>query len=304
MRYDAFTRVIYLQYTSSFDRSRAAILALVLVAVTLGLVLIGRRTGMMMLNYRVGTGAQRRNRLVALGRWRWLALGFCAVLVGVGLLVPIGVLMSWFLKSPAIELTQPLVNTVSSSGITALVVGLAALPLALLATRSVSRASGWLVELAYLGNVRPGVVVALALVFFAANYLPAWYQTLPLLILGYAIRFLPLSVGASRSALTQINPRWEEAGRSLGLRPWQVTLRITTPLARAGILGGMALVFLNTMKELPATLLLSPTGFKTFATQIWTAHYEARLADIGVPALLLIVVSALSLFLILGREEG
>jgi iron(III) transport system permease protein len=159
-----------------------------------------------------------------------------------------------------------------------------------------------LVQLAYLGNGLPGIVIALSLVFFAANYMPSLYQTLPILVLGYVVRFLPLSIGATRSALTQVNPRLEEAGRSLGLSPLRVMWRITLPMIRAGVLGGMALVFLNAMKELPTTLLLMPTGFKTLATEIWTARDVARFSELAGPSLLLIAVSAFSLSLILRRD--
>ncbi len=305
MRYDAFTRVIYRQYTGSFDRHRAAILALVLVILTIGLLLLERRTAAATRNYRIGTGVQRRARPVRLGKWRAPALAFCTLLIAVGVVVPVLILLSWLLQNPGAtrDMALPFWNTVSSSGLTALVVGLAALPLAVLAVRSSSRVEKSLASIPYLGNVLPGIVVALALVFFAANYTPTLYQTLPVLVLGYATRFLPLSIGATRSALTQINPCVEESGRSLGLRPWQVTARITAPLARGGILAGMALVFLSVMKELPTTLLLAPTGFKTFATQIWTASVEARLAQIGAPALLLVAVSALSLVFILRQER-
>ncbi|MGQ9887258.1 MAG: ABC transporter permease [Aggregatilineales bacterium] len=305
MRFDAFTRVIYIQYTSSFDRSRAAVLALVLVAITLALVLLERRASALTRNYRAGTGAQRLPHRVALGRWKAPALAFCAALVGLGLALPVAVLAMWALQAgaPGAELSLALVNTVSASGLTAGAVGLAALPVALLAVRSPSRLGRAFSGLPYIGNVLPGLVVALALVFFAANYFPALYQTLPVLVLGYATRFLPLSIGATRSALTQINPRLEEAGRSLGCRPWAVTARVTAPLARGGILAGMALVFLSAMKELPTTLLLAPTGYRTLATDIWAASAEARLAQVGLPGLVLVAASALGLFIVLRQSD-
>ncbi len=314
MQYDAFTRVIYLQYTSSFDRNLAAVLSLVLIVVTAGLLLLERRWAAPARNgrnYRAGVGAQRCIRPVELGRWRIPALLFCATLVGIGLLTPVGVLLSWLVQAATAsyqrfspEFVLPTLNAVGASGLAALVVGAVAVPLAWLAVRSPSRVSRWLVQLAYLGNGLPGIVIALALVFFAANALPGLYQTLPILVLGYAVRFLPLSIGATRSALSQVNPRLEEAGRSLGLRAWSVGLRITFPLVRTGALGGMALVFLSAMKELPTTLLLSPTGFKTLATQIWTARTAARFTEAAAPALLLIAVSAASLFLILRGERA
>lgn len=305
MRFDAFTRVIYVQYTSSFDRSRAAVLALALVVITLVLVLLERRASALTRNYRAGTGAQRLPRTVPLGRWTAPALAFCVVLVGLGLVLPVAVLASWALHAgaPSAGLGLALANTVSASSLTAGAAGLAALPVALLAVRSPSRLGRALSGLPYIGNVLPGLVVALALVFFAANYLPALYQTLPVLVLGYATRFLPLSIGATRSALTQVNPRLEEAGRSLGCRPWAVTARITAPLARGGILAGMALVFLSTMKELPTTLLLAPTGYRTLATDIWMASAEARLAQVGLPGLMLVAASALGLFIVLRQSD-
>jgi len=220
----------------------------------------------------------------------------------------VGVLVYWLvsrvrnpnLPADMLELTT---NTVAISGSAALVVAVVAIPLALLAVRYPSRWSRWLVNLSYTGNALPGIVVGLALVFFAANYLPVWYQTMPLLIFGYATRFLPFSLGATRSALTQINPRLEEAARSLGLRPWQVTMRVTIPLARAGILAGAALVFLSAMKELPTTLMLAPIGLRTLATRIWSVHTEAMLSLIGEPGLLLMAASALGLAVILWRDH-
>lgn len=308
MRYNAFTRAIYLQYTSSFNRERAALLALVLIALTLVLIYLERRAAARHHNYRIGTGTRRQLKIVHLGRWRWLALTFCGALVIIGVIVPVGVLVAWqtgrvMVDSMPVDMSELTATTVSISAVAAVVVALAAIPLALMSARSSGRFNRWLVNLSYTGNVLPGIVIALALVFFAANYLPAWYQTMPILIAGYAIRFLPLSLGATRSALTQINPRLEEAARSLGLNRWQVTLRITVPLARAGIIAGAALVFLSVMKELPATLLLAPIGLRTLATRIWSVHTEAMFVLIGGPGLLLMAVSALGLAIILWRDQ-
>ena len=179
---------------------------------------------------------------------------------------------------------------------------LAAFPLALLAARRATGFNRWLVNIAYAGNVLPGIVIALALVMFATQNLLSIYQTLPLLIIGYAIRYLPFSIGATESAFAQINPRFEEAARSLGLSSWATLARITVPLARGGILAGLALVFLNVMKELPTTLILRPIGFRTFATRIWSAYDEAFLSSVALPGLALILVSAFALAIILRRE--
>lgn len=308
LRYNAFTRAIYTAYNSSFDRERAALLALVLVVLTIGLVLLERRTGKALPVYRHQGQAARKSSPVPLRRWTIPALIMCASLVLIGVGVPLAVLGGWALNphltsSVPVELESLTAQTVGVSLVTALVVGIAALPLALLAARATSRISRILVGASYLGNVLPGLVTGLALVYFAANYWPSVYQTVPLLVIGYASRFLPYSIGATRSALAMISPRLEEAARTLGCTGATATRRITLPMARAGVLGGMALVALSAMKELPATLMLSPIGFKNLATRAWTGYEAASFALVGAPGLLLLAVSAMTLFVLLWQEE-
>ncbi len=178
-----------------------------------------------------------------------------------------------------------------------------ALPVAYLTVRFPSRYSTWVYRSSYLGNGLPGIVIALSLVFFGANYAPFIYQTLAMLLFAYVVRFLPEAAGTIRSGLLQISPRLEEAARSLGLNRRRTVWRVTLPLLRPGIWAGVALVFLSAMKELPATLLLGPTGFTTLATQIWSATGEAFFTRAAAPALILLAVSALSMTLILRQEE-
>jgi len=87
----------------------------------------------------------------------------------------------------------------------------------------------------------------------------------------------------------------EEAARGLGQPPWRVMTSITLPLAGRGMVAGAALVFLTTMKELPATLILSPAGFHTLASRTWSASSEARFGEAAGPALLLVAISAVAL---------
>lgn len=308
MRYNAFTRAIFLQ-TSAFRLDRAAALALVLVLMMLILLVLERRIASSVRNYRAGTGVKRQLKTVKLGKWRIPALIFSAGLVLLGSGVPIFVLLNWLITRERIShpvgvnMGELISNTVSLSMAAAVVVALAALPLALLAVRSRSRIDRTMVAFAYTGNALPGIVIALALVYFASNYASGIYQTVPLLVLGYAICYLPLGISATRSTLTQINPRLEEAGRSLGLSSFGVLRRIIVPLSWSGIVAGAALVFLSVMKELPITLILQPIGLRTFATRIWSLYEEAFLAYIGLPGLILILTSAMALGIILWRNH-
>ena len=309
MQFSAFTRAIYLQYTLPFSgRSNAALLSLVLLAIALLLLFLERRVSSRRRHFRDISGARRSLKPVRLGIWRGPALFFCLTLLSASVFTPIVVLVTWLArKQPnyALPLDLPTltINTLGAGALTALVVAVAALPLAYLATRSPSPLNRALARLSYLPNALPGIVIALALIFFATRHMLSLYQTFPFLLLGYGVRFLPLSVGATRSALSSVNTRYEEAARSLGLRPAMVIWRITMPLARAGILAGMALVFLNVVKELPATLLLSPTGFQTFATYIWNSYDEAIFSQIARPGLILIALCALSLVPVFALER-
>ena len=308
MRYNVFTRAIYLQYTNSLNRERAALLALVLILCTLFLLALERRMTAHSHNYHTGTGAKRIIQPVRLGRWHIPASMFCGTLVGIGVGIPIMMMVHWLTNHTmvdTVEINMPelALNTVGVAVLAAVVVGLTAMPLGILSARASGRMSRYLVGIAYLGNALPGIVIGLTLVFFGIRYLPGLYQTIPLLIMGYTLRFLPVSVGATRSVLTQVNPHYEEAARSLGLKSWQVTWRVTVPMVRTGIAGGMALVFLSVMKELPTTLILAPIGFRTLATRIWSVQEEGMYVLIGLPGLVLIAISALSLALILRRND-
>jgi iron(III) transport system permease protein len=310
MRYDTFTRVIYVQYRSSFDRTGAAVLSHALVALTLSLLALEMRTRGRARYDHLSAGASHVQPAARLGAWRGPALVFCGAVVALALVLPAGVLLYWLARG--LQAGQALGglgtaarNSVLASGLAAVVVVLASLPPAVLNVRRPGRLSHALERLTYVGFALPGVVIALALVFFGAHYAWPLYQTLPMLILAYAILFLPQGVGAVRAALLQVHPSLEETARSLGRSPLQVFAGITLPLVRPGLAAGAGLVFLTAMKELPATLILGPFGFKTLATHVWSAVSEAFFARAAAPALLLILLSSLPMafFILREREE-
>ena len=297
MQYDSLTRAIFLQYRALFDRTPAAVLALVLVALTGALLALGARGGARGRVSRSSPGSARTAAPHRLGRWRLPALAFCSAVVGLALVLPVSVLVFWIARSLALgrglDLSlAPALNSLLVSVLAALAAVAAALPLAVLAVRHSSPWTRALERLSYLPNALPGLVIALSLVFFAANYASPLYQTLTLLVIAYVVRFFPQALAGSHSALERVSPRLEEAGRSLGRSPARVFASVTAPLVGSGLLAGATLVFLSTMKELPATLLLRPIGFDTLATEIWSATGLGFYSRAAVPALLLIVVSA------------
>ncbi|MEX0834577.1 MAG: ABC transporter permease subunit, partial [Nitriliruptor sp.] len=147
----------------------------------------------------------------------------------------------------------------------------------------------------FTGYALPGIVVALALVYVGIRVTPSLYQTLAMLAFAYVVLFLPQAVGAIRTSLLQVPTTVEEASRTLGAGRVRTLVRVLLPLSSRGALAGGSLVFLTAMKELPATLLLAPTGYDTLAVRVWSATREAFFARAAAPALLLIILGSLPL---------
>jgi iron(III) transport system permease protein len=308
LRFNSFTRAIYVQYQAAFDRTPAAVLALMLIAFTVVLLAVEAWTRGRARYHRSDSGSRRHAPVVPLGRWRWPALAFCTAVVTLALVVPLSVISYWLVRGVAAGEPLRLVwsaawNSVQASGLAALVAAAVALPIALLSARYRGPLPVLLDRAAYIGYALPGIVVALALVFFGARYGGPLYQTLALLVIAYVVRFLPQAVGATRASLLQVPPALEEAARSLGRSHLTALATITAPLVRPGVLAGVALVFLTAMKELPATLLLGPTGYNTLATAIWSSTSEAFFARAAAPALMLVLVSGVPLAYLLTRRS-
>jgi len=310
MRYDAFATAIYTQYRSAFDRTLAAALGLMLVLIAIGLVALEGSLRGRAAYHRLGSGSSRPASVTPLGRWRWPALCFVAAIPALALAVPIATLSYWIVTGASggaklSDIPAAATNSALIGALTAVAVAFAGLPVAILAVRySWSRLSQIVERLTWLGFALPGIVIALAFVFVGARYVSPLYQTLPWLVLALVVRFIPQGIGATRASLMQISPRLEEASRSLGKGDFATLVRVTAPLALPGMSAGAALVFLTVLKELPVTLLLSPTGFDTLATDIWNATDAGRFGQAAAPALVLIGMSLIPTLLLASRADG
>ncbi len=307
LQFDSLARAIYQQYGASFDRSLAAILALGLVAITLALTVGEGRLRARAGSYAAST-RRRPPTVVALGRWRWPAVAFCSAVVGLALVVPVGTIGWWLVRGIIAGEPVRLVLDVAAGtfliGAAAAIAAVAlALPVALLAARHRSRLARLVGSAVFAGYALPGIVVALALIFLTTRTVPVLYQTLALLVLAYALRFMPQAIGGVRAALVTAGPRLEEAGRTLGDGPVRAFTRLTLPFLRPAFVAGGALVFLTVVKELPLALLLAPIGFETLATEIWDAASSGFYARAAAPAALLVVLSIGTVALLVRSEE-
>lgn len=320
LQYSTFTRVIYNRYLS-FRLDEAAAMALVLVIMTAGILLLEWRVRGKSTYARVSTGAPRKQPIVPLGRWKTPALLYIGSVAFFALVLPVGGLMYWLVRGLQQEwavysaggtlstaeylsgLLVPAWNSVSAAAMGAFLAVALALPITILAVRRPGRLSLLVERFTYASFALPGIVVALAYVYFGIHYVEGLYQSMPMLLAAYVVLFIPQAVGAERASLLQVSPSLEEAGRSLGKTPVTVLRRITLPLVRPGIMAGAMLVFLTIMKELPATLILSPTGFDTLAAQVWSNISEAFFARAAAPTLLLVLLSSVPLAWLTLRDK-
>jgi iron(III) transport system permease protein len=192
-----------------------------------------------------------------------------------------------------VSLWGALEHTAAYSATASLAATVLALPVALLAIRFRSPASVLLERSTFLGQSLPGVVVALALVYFAIHFVPALYQSATLLIIAYAILFFPLALICVRTSVAQAPRRLDEVARSLGEPPHRVLWRVTLPLVGPGLAAGFCLVFLSAVTELTATLLLVPTGVHTLATQFWAYQTDASYGAAAPYAVVMVALAAL-----------
>ena len=309
MRHNTLTVSIMTNYQTSIDRTAGAAMSMMLVAFAVALLLIestirGRR------RYDDASGnVGRAQREIRLGWWSAPALIHVLLPIIAGVIVPVAVLVDWLQRGFArgIEgapIVAPLWNSLQASGLAAVATVVMALPVAFVTVRYRNWFSDLLGRSVYIGFGLPGVVVALSLVFFTVNFALIAYQTLLLLVFAYAVLFLPVALGSLRSGLLQINPRLEEAAQSLGKTQLQSFIRVTLPIMMPSIFASAAMVFLLTMKELPATLILGPTGFDTLATSIWSASSEAFFTQTAASSLILVAAAGVPTAWLVLREHS
>jgi iron(III) transport system permease protein len=314
MRFDTITRVIF--STQLSDRSTSLTLGLVLGLVALLVATVDRASG----RHRgpVPTVGSRQVQY-RLGRAVWPALGLIGLVVALALATPILVFVVWVVRGSSTVgigysglgdslgfLIEPTLSSAGAASLAALAAVLVTIPVAYASARRrswVSESAGAAITSVF---ALPGLVVALSLAFWAIRApgaLGAFYQTMPLLILGYVLHFGAQALGPAQAAIGSVPGRLDEAARTLGAGARRRFLTVELPLMTPGLLAGAGLVLLSTLKELPATLILAPIGFETLATRIWNAAEDGFFAEVGVTALVLVLLSAVLTWPLLIRRS-
>lgn len=299
MRFDTFTRAIYNAYRASFDRDAAAAIALILILLTVILVIAQSRITQVQA---IKESDQFRYSKTKLNSWRFLVLGALTVWLVISILIPVSSIIYWNLvgQSTAVtaEVLRALINTLSYGLLGGLAVSAIGIAIAILVVRYRSHYGMRAEQTILLTHALPGVVIALAFVFLVNQSFPGLYQTSILVIVAYIALFLPNAVAVLKVPVAQVPIGIEEVSRTLGSTQMQTIRRVIIPAAGPGILSAIAFVALTVIKELPATLILRPTGIETLATRLWSATSINAFSAAAPYALLLIVVAGIPALLI------
>lgn len=294
-RYPVLSTAIHQAYGASFDRYYAAVLAAMLVLLAL-VVLWSERRVRSRHHFTVtrtapGTPASSpAKRLLAMGA---ISLG---PVLAIG--VPVFALVVRLLQAQSVRetdlgrLTESAVTTLTVSVAGAVVAVMLAIPVATLAAKYRGRLATLIEGVSSLPLALPGIVVGLGLVYFSLRTVPAIYQTAVLLVVAYGIMFMPKAIGTIRAAMERVPAELENVATTLGYRPLAVWWKVTARLARPAAITAGLLVAVIAMKELPATIMLRPTGTNTLAIDLWT---RTEIAEYGaaVPYALALLVIAM-----------
>lgn len=307
LRYQTLTYAVYQQMTGRYDHTAASILSLLLVVMALAFLGTERWYRRRSRFYQT-TGRYRTSRRQPCGRiqgWIITAVTGSVFLVAFGL--PAAMLVHWSVtavQQGALDTRFAgfVWNSLSLSALAATGAVVIGLPLAYLAGRRPTRLNMMCLQAAYAGYVLPGPVAALAVLALFTQFLPFLYGSVLILVVAYVIHFLPAGLQSLEPAVQQVTPSLEEAARTLGMHMRHTLWRITLPLIRNGFVVAWVLMFLQSMKELPATLLLRPVGFDTLAVRIWLEASEEYYQLAAPSALLIVIVSLPALLLLVSKD--
>lgn len=303
LNYPTLTTAVLQQYATVFNGPAATLLAMVLTV--LCLVLLGAESGVRgtARRARVGSGVARPPVRLPLGRVAPLVQAALAGVTALALGLPIVALVRWFAVGSSAgvdvaELGAAITTTLGLAVVGGLITTAVGVPIVWLAVRHDGVLTRLIERSTYVASALPGIVIALALVTVSIRALPGLYQTVPVLIFGYVVLFVPRAIVSVRASVELIPRSLEDAARSLGCSAPGVAGRVVLPLALPGLAAAAALVSLAVATELTATLLLAPTGTDTLATRFWSDASSVAYGAAAPYALALVVLSVPSTWLL------
>ncbi|NLD00350.1 MAG: iron ABC transporter permease [Gammaproteobacteria bacterium] len=318
--FDTFTTAIYKTWYGFFSLSSATQLASLLLLFVAVLIFAEQRARGAI---RPSNERPRGKALYTLRGWKAvLASSWCGLVFLCAFVIPMLQLLAWFWQRGRFDLDERyaalITHTLYLGLMAAALTVTAALLLAFAKRLTASRPMNAIVGFANLGYALPGSVLAVA-IMLAFSYLdehavipmstwlggagrPILLGSLSALLLTYVIRFMAVAHGPLEGALARIKPSLPEASRSLGIGGVALFRRVYLPLLIPGSLSAALLVFVDVLKEMPATLLMRPFGWDTLAVRIFEMTSEGEWARASLPALTLVMVGLLPVILLIRRS--
>jgi iron(III) transport system permease protein len=288
-------------FKSSYDRGAASIIGILLFLAAAIFISFETRLKGRDFETRSNEGFQNSIRRVDRSALSALTISVLSGYIICAVFLPLYVLISRFLANPTAvkvsDLVSAATSTVSVAALGALIAFVLSLPLAFLISQGKGRFTTFSERSILISHALPGVVVGLALVSFGSR-LGGLYQSIYLLAFAYAVLFLAKSVASTSSSLALVSPQLKEVASTLGKSRSKIATEVVFPIALPSMSLGILLVFLTAMKELPATLMLRPTGMDTLATQIWSAASISRFNEAAPYALILVAIAAIPTFIL------
>jgi iron(III) transport system permease protein len=313
-----FTTGIFRTWYGLNNAAAAAQLSALLLLVVFLLVIVERGSRRQARYHHTSQRQQVLTRFRLTG-WRgFWGFVICFGALFLGFLLPAGQLLWWALTTAEETLDSEFFALIGHSLQLAGLASLLALLLALLLGYGKRMLPDWPVQLAVriagMGYAVPGTVIAVGVIIpFAAidNTLDTWMReqfgrstglllsgTLVALLFAYLVRFLAVSLQTVEAGLARIRPSMDESARSLGSGAWDVVGRVHIPMLRGSLLTALLLVFVDVLKELPATLILRPFNYNTLAVRAYELASDERLADASLAALSIVAVGILPVILL------
>lgn len=331
-----FTIGIFRTWFAQGERLAATQLAVLLLAFIAGLVVVEKWSRQQQRYYQNVTAAPPAPQYELPGMRGWLTTLLCSLPIVLGFFVPSGLLLSLLLPQPSSNgdndyesdsssdfLTNALggdrfwnfaTNSLSLAFLAAAIAVVISVVLAYSKRLRPTQVNQIATQMATLGYAIPGAVIAVgAMVPLGQfdNAVDAWMRanfgistglllsgTIAALVFAYIVRFLAVAFGSVSSSLDNIKPNLDDAASSLGYRPGETLLKIHLPLMRGGLISALILVFVDVMKELPATLIMRPPNFDTLAVRVYNLASDERLAEAALPALTIVLVGLLPVILL------
>ena len=318
-----FATGIYTSWFSMADRAAAAQLALCLLGFAL-VMAVTERTQRGKAKYYQAGKQHAALPTAQLKGWRSAAAFIlCAIPVSLGFLLPVVILVQMGLESEQNLLSRRYVgfiqNSLTLAGTAAVLTVCAAIAVGFYQRLRPGRGSATAAYLARLGYAVPGGVIAVGLIVpFAGfdNALDAWMRetfdistgllvtgSIWLLVAAYMVRFLAAALSAYEGGQSTVHANMDAAARSLGQTPLGTLRRVHLPILTPSLLTALLIVFVDVMKELPATLIMRPFNFDTLAVQAFRLASDERLEGAAVPSLVILAVGLLPVILIC-RQVG